>query len=334
MIAGGRRLPCRPPFTVRFAVPEPHAAREALERQEAAPPETGMSVITTETADDRQPETGNFAEIRSGTDARPEAGRLQRAAQALGRIVWKTASFGLVLIVWELLPRLGIVDPVWFPPFTTVLDVLWRMTLTGELPDHILGSITRSAAGFSLAVALAVPLGLVIGWYSHVRSFLTPALEFFRNTSSLALLPVFVLFLGIGEASKIGIVTFACFFPILLNTISGITNVDHLLIKCARSLNLSTAQIFIKIILPSAVPSIFTGFRLAAENSILVLIAAEMVGATRGLGFLINYAQYNFLLPKMYAGILTIAILGIILNYILLSGERWLSRWRVTVSDR
>lgn len=252
---------------------------------------------------------------------------------ALRSLAWRSASLALVFLVWEFLPRSGIVDPVWFPPLTEVVGVGLQMASTGELQNHIVGSLQRSFIGFGLAVLVAVPLGLAIGWYAPLRSFLSSALEFFRNTSSLAMLPVFILFLGIGEASKIGIIIFACFFPILLNTISGVTSVDPLLVKSARSLNLSPLAIFAKIILPSAVPSVFTGFRLAAESSILVLIAAEMVGATRGLGFLINYAQFNFLIPKMYAGILTIAIIGLILNYSLVAVERRLSRWRVPVSN-
>jgi NitT/TauT family transport system permease protein len=250
-------------------------------------------------------------------------------ARLLGGALWKTASLLAVFALWELLPRLSIVDQVWFPPLSKVLAVLWQMLRTGELQNHIAGSLTRSVTGFGLAALVAVPLGLTIGWYARVRSFLNPVLEFFRNTSALALLPVFILFLGIGEASKIGIVTFACFFPILLSTISGVKSVDPLLVKSARSLALSAPAIFAKIILPSAVPSVFTGFRLAAQSSILVLIAAEMVGATRGLGYLINYAQFNFLLPKMYAGILTIAFIGLAINQLLVTIERRLSRWRV-----
>ncbi|GAB4070906.1 ABC transporter permease [Ancylobacter sonchi] len=261
------------------------------------------------------------------------AARLSGGLRVLGGFAWKSASLVAVFALWELLPRLGLVDRVWFPPFTQVLGVIVQMLRSGELQNHIAGSLIRSVIGFGLAVSLAVPLGLVIGWYARVRDFLTSALEFFRNTSALALLPVFILFLGIGEASKIGIVTFACFFPILLNTISGVKSVDPLLIKSARSLALSAPAIFAKIILPSAVPSVFTGFRLAAQSSILVLIAAEMVGATRGLGYLINYAQFNFLIPKMYAGILTIALIGLAVNQLLVTAERRLSRWRTPTSN-
>jgi NitT/TauT family transport system permease protein len=153
-------------------------------------------------------------------------------------------------------------------------------------------------------------------------------LEIFRNTAALALLPVFVLILGIGETSKIAIVTFACFFPVLLNTISGVRSVDPLLLKSARVLGLSPSATFRKVVLPAALPTLFTGVRIAGAAAILVLIAAEMIGATAGLGYLINYSQFNFLVPQMYAGILTTSLLGLAVNWGLVALERRLSSWR------
>ena len=152
----------------------------------------------------------------------------------------------------------------------------------------------------------------------------------FRNTAALALLPVFVLILGIGEESKIALVIYACTFPILLNTISGVRTVDPLLIKSAASLGFSSIRLFQKVVLPAAVPTIFTGIRMAAASSILVLIAAEMVGAKAGLGYLITASQLNFQIPNMYAGIVAISLLGLTINAILVLIERRLSRWRVT----
>jgi NitT/TauT family transport system permease protein len=157
---------------------------------------------------------------------------------------------------------------------------------------------------------------------------LTPPLELFRNTAALALLPVFVLILGIGETSKVAIVTYACFFPVLLNTISGVGNVDTQLLRSARVLGLSPVTTFRKVVFPAALPTIFTGIRIAGAAAVLVLIAAEMIGATAGLGYYINYAQNNFLIPQMYAAILTTSALGLVINYTLVAFERRLSRWR------
>ena len=194
--------------------------------------------------------------------------------------------------------------------------------------DHVRASLARSGLGFGLAVTTAIPLGAAIAWYSPVREILTPVLEIFRNTAALALLPVFILILGIGETSKVAIVLYACFFPILLSTISGVANVDAQLLRSARVLGLSPVATFRKVVFPAAVPTIFTGIRISGAAAILVLIAAEMIGATEGLGFLITYSQFNFLIPQMYAAILTTSVLGLAINYSLVALERRFQRWR------
>ncbi|MFB5281085.1 ABC transporter permease [Peribacillus sp. Hz7] len=237
-----------------------------------------------------------------------------------------------LFLLWEIAPRIGLVDQAFFPTFSSVVISWWDMVISGELFAHFMASITRSVSGFGLALLIAIPLGLMIGWYPLARELLNPVLELFRNTAALALLPVFMLLLGIGETSKIAIVLFACTWPILLNTIAAVGNVDPLLIKSARSMNLSSYQLFLKVILPASVPTIFTGIRMAGTGAILVLIAAEMVGAKEGLGYLITYSQYNFQIPEMYAGILTIALLGLLINQGLSMLERKFSKWKQPVN--
>jgi NitT/TauT family transport system permease protein len=214
-----------------------------------------------------------------------------------------------------------------------VLETWLRLLLSGELWSDIQASLIRSLSGFSIAIVLAIPLGLLVGWYSRLAEILNPLLEVFRNTAALALLPVFVLILGIGETSKISLVVYSCSWPILLNTISGVRNVDPLLIKSAQSMGLSSLRLFYKVILPASVPTIFTGVRLAGAYSILVLVAAEMVGAKAGLGYLINYAQYNFQVPEMYAGIITISLLGLLFNQLLVTLERRFTAWKASQSE-
>jgi NitT/TauT family transport system permease protein len=243
---------------------------------------------------------------------------------------WLTRSVAIVLLlaVWETLPRWGLVDRVFLPPLSEVLQAWWALAQSGDLATHVTASLVRTGAGFALAVALAIPLGLLIGGSRVVADLLGPLLEVFRNTAVLALLPVFVLILGIGETSKIAIVLYACSWPILLNTINGVRTVDPLLIRSARSMGVSGPALFAKVVLPAAVPTIFTGIRLAGAVSMLVLIAAEMVGAKAGLGYLINYAQYNFAIPDMYAGIITISAIGVAFNFLLIKLERRFSAWR------
>lgn len=251
-----------------------------------------------------------------------------------GSWLWKSAAVLLFLAFWEVGPRYLSSDStrVFLPPLHEVLLAGAELLATGSLQNHIAASLTRSAAGFSIAVVLGISLGLVIAWYRPLHSFLNPLLELFRNTAALALLPVFTLLLGIGEESKITIVAFAAFFPVLLNTIAGVRTVDPLLVRAARSLGLRSPALFWKVILPSAVPTIFTGIRMAGTSAILVLIAAEMVGAKAGLGYLITNAQNSFLIPQMYAGILTVSLLGLLVNVLLVAAERHFSRWRTSLN--
>lgn len=234
----------------------------------------------------------------------------------------------LFLALWECLPRLGLVNSAFLPPLSTVLDTAWQLYQSGQLGTHFLASIRRSIVGFILALVIAIPLGLVIGWYKLAAETLNPLLELFRNTTALALMPLFILFLGIGEASKISLLVYACTWPILLNTISGVQMVDPLLIKSARTMGLKPYQLFRKVILPASVPTIFVGIRLAGAISILALVAVEMFGAKAGLGYLIIYSQFSFEIPQMFVGILVITLVGLSFNYGLLAIEKHFTKWK------
>jgi NitT/TauT family transport system permease protein len=262
------------------------------------------------------------------SDPRPIAVRWRRIRDLAAAVGKRVVAIAVLVVVWEVFPRLGVVDATFLPPLSEVVVAWWRLAVSGELLAHVQASLARSLSGFGLATAAAIPLGLVIGWYQPVAILLNPLLEVFRNTAALALLPVFVLILGLGETSKIAIIFYACAWPILLNTISGVRTVDPLLVKSARSMGLGPVRLFQKVVLPAAVPTIFTGIRLAGAFSILILIAAEMVGAKAGLGYLINYAQYNFAVPDMYAGIITISAIGLVVNQLLVAVERRFSTWR------
>ncbi|MFM0004859.1 ABC transporter permease [Paraburkholderia dipogonis] len=247
---------------------------------------------------------------------------------ALPRVLRGSAAIVAFCALWEILPRAGWVDATFLPPFSTVLGALFEMVRSSELSDHLFASATRAVGGFAIAVAVGVPLGLVIGWYRTLAEVLNPLLELFRNTAPLALLPVFVLVLGMGETSKVSMVVYSCIWPVVLNTVSGVRNVDPLLIRSALSMGLTPLQLFRKVVLPASVPTVFTGIRVAGAYSILVLIAAEMVGAKAGLGYLVNYSQFTFEIPKMYAGIVTLALLGLVFNHAVLLAERRLTAWQ------
>ncbi|REE70467.1 NitT/TauT family transport system permease protein [Paenibacillus taihuensis] len=262
------------------------------------------------------------------------AGILLRAAAAKVQQWFRNLIvIAAFLALWEIAPRSGLVDITFFPPLSTVLKAWWHLLLSGDLAAHAEASLSRSLGGFLLALVISIPIGLAIGWWKPVAAYLNPLLEVMRNTAPLAILPVFILLLGLGETSKISIVFYACFFPLLLNTISGVKNVDPLLIKSAKSMGLSSIALFRKVIIPAAVPTIFIGIRQSGAASILVLVAAEMVGAKSGLGYLIQYTQFSFQIPEMYAGIISISVIGLILNYVILTIERKLTAWKQTYGD-
>jgi NitT/TauT family transport system permease protein len=233
-----------------------------------------------------------------------------------------------LLALWEVIPRLGLADPAFLPPFSEVIAAGWRLAQSGELYDDVGASLLRALSGFLISVVLIVPLGLAVGWYARLGDLLNQFIEVCRNTAPLALLPVFILLLGIGEFSKVTMVVYSCAWPLLLNTIAGVKQVDPLLIKSARTMGASPQQLFRKVILPAALPTIFVGIRLASASAMLVLVASEMVGAKAGLGYLIIYSQYSFLIPQMYFGILGITVIGLTFNAVLEAMESRLMRWK------
>lgn len=264
-------------------------------------------------------------------DVLPNAVQKAVGIDGLWKTVQKTAGILILFGAWELLPRIGVIKANFLPPFSQVLSTLSTLVITGELTRHILVSLQRALVGFGLALAINIPLGLAIGWYKGVERSVDPVLQVFRQTSGLALFPLFILFFGIGEVSKVAIIAYACQWPILLNTVSGVKDVDPLLIKSARSMGASNFELFTKIVLPSAIPSIATGVRLGASTAVVLLVAAEMIGASAGLGFLVLDTQYKFEVPKMYAAIISIALLGLATNYIFVWLERRMTAWKEQV---
>lgn len=240
----------------------------------------------------------------------------------------RSACVLLFFAIWEFLPRAGLVNSAFLSPPSAVLAAIVQLAQTGQLGKHVAASLQRSLAGLILAVVAGVALGLLMGVVRRFEAFVDPLLQLFRQVSALALFPVFLLFFGIGEASKIAIIFWAAFWPVLLNTISGVKQVEKLLIHSALSMGASRGFIFFKVILPAAAPSIFTGIQLAGAYSITALVAAEMIGSHAGLGFLTLNSQEIFQIPSMYAGIVLLAVLGLALNYGLALLEKRLTRWR------
>jgi sulfonate transport system permease protein len=246
---------------------------------------------------------------------------------AIGRWLRRYGAVLLFLLAWQLASQFELVDPSVIPPFTKVVAAMVEGFTGGVLLSNMLVSLGRSGIAFGIAVGLAIPLGLFMGSFRRFEEATDSLLQLFRQTSALAIYPIFILLLGLGETSKITIICWAAFFPVLLNTISGVKLVDRRLIEMARVFGASRAEVFKRVVLPAATPAIFVGLRLSATVALLLLVAAEMIGAKKGLGFLIINSQYNFQIPLMFASIVLLALIGLVVNYTLLVLQGWLCRW-------
>ena len=261
------------------------------------------------------------------TDLKWPSGLTGLAAGTAGRL---TSRYGLLvafLLLWQVSASLKWINPAVMPPLDVILTALWKGIFGGPLLGDMAISLQRSGIAFGAAIAAGIPLGLLMGQIRAVERSLDPILQLFRQTSALALYPVFILLLGLGETSKVFVIFWATIFPVLLATTGGVKQVDPKLIEMARVYGANRLTVFRRVVLPGALPSIFVGLRLSATTALLLLIAAEMIGANSGVGFQVMNAQYNFQIPLMYASILLLAVLGLSANYALVSLQKRLCRW-------
>ena len=219
-------------------------------------------------------------------------------------------------------------NPILLPPPHKVLEAGIELTRSGDLPRDIAASMSRVLLGFLVAAVLGVGLGTLIGRSRTIEKVLEPALELMRPVPPLAFLPVFVLWFGIGESSKVAFITYSAFFPIFTTTTEGIKFVDILLIRAAQTLGASEREIFRLVVLPAAMPSIITGLRIGFAQCLFVIVAAEFIAADSGLGFLINDSRSFFLMSNMLVGAAVIGLIGFVFNNLLRRLEGILLRWR------
>lgn len=253
----------------------------------------------------------------------------------IGRLVWgglqgailRYGSIIALAILWQVSATAGWINPAVIPPLDRIWDALVNGFVSGPLWRDVGISLQRAGIAFAAAVALGIPLGLFMGEIRIIERALDPILQLLRQTSALALYPVFILLLGLGETSKVFVIFWATLFPILLATIGGVKQADPKLIEMARVYGARRSHIFRSVVLPGALPQIFVGLRLSATTALLLLIAAEMIGANSGLGFQVMNAQYNFQIPLMFGAILLLAALGLVANAILETLQKRLCRW-------
>lgn len=285
-------------------------------------------------ANEIQVQTGIVNDIPQQRD---DAGAL-RAAPFLAK--YDEYLYGLIglaafVLLWWFANNSGLLNPKFLSPPQTVFTVLATGILPGgDLWPEIWPSLRRGLAGFAVALVLGIVGGIVVGSVNALEKILAPVLLFFRNLSILALFPVFLLFFGIGEQSKIAIVAWASFWPIFINTTNAVKGVERILVNAARTLGAGKAYIFAYVVLPAAVPNIFPGIRLAASYAFTALVAAEYLGATEGLGIYIRANQERFEISKMYAGIVVLGLIGVIVNLVLTKVEQHVTSWQLGITSR
>ena len=238
-------------------------------------------------------------------------------------------SIVLFFVAWELAPKLGGIVETFIAPPSLVLKTLYDMFRNGEVLEHVGISLFRSASGFGAAASLAIPLGFLLGGsFRTFERLVHPVLRFLGQVNPFSLFPLFILIFGIGELSKGAMIFWVCLWPILFNTINGVKGIDPLLIKSARSMGTGVVTLFFKVILPASSPGIFHGLKMGSGTAFFMLIAAEMIGASRGLGWLVWNAQINFQMPNLFAATVLISMLGLTLNFTFATLEERLTGWR------
>ena len=249
---------------------------------------------------------------------------------------WKhiAPAIGLILL-WQVLSMLGVIPAYKLPAPLSVLYGLKDLVLVGmppghTLPQHILFSLYRVLLGYALAAAAAIPLGIAMGWSVSLRQIVNPVLELIRPIPPLAWIPISILWFGIGIKSAAFIIFLGSFFPILLNTTYGVRSIDPVLMEAARTLNAKDRDIFLKVLVPGSVPSIFTGLRIGMGIGWMTLVAAEFTGVKLGygLGYMIMTARDIQRADQVLAGMLVIGVVGFLIDLSLRGLENKIVKWQ------
>jgi sulfonate transport system permease protein len=233
----------------------------------------------------------------------------------------------LLLVVWQLSSQFGTISPRVLPSPLAVIAAGWRLTLTGELPLHLAESFKRAFTGFIIGGSLGFLFGLFTGLSNWTRTLVDSSIQMVRNIPHLAMIPLVILWFGIGESAKLFLIVTGVFFPIYINTLHGVRSVDQRLIEMGRVYGLSRAELFQKIVFPGALPSILVGVRFSLGVMWLTLIVAETIASDNGIGFMTMNARDFLQTDVVLLGILLYALLGKLADTLTGFLERWLLRW-------
>jgi NitT/TauT family transport system permease protein len=264
-------------------------------------------------------------------DGRAEALRIPGQPSSLKRhepiIIGSVAVIGF-LAVWQLVAARRIVPALFLPGPADTLNALIGLFMGGSIWNDLWVSGQELIYGYVLAIVVGLPLGLLMGWYRRFGFALDPFVSFFYSTPRVALLPLLIIWFGIGIASKVAVIFLGAFFPIVINTMAGVRNLDPSLLKAARSFGASDPQIFKTVALPGSVPFILTGLRLGVGHALVGVVVGELVAAQAGVGLMMATAGATFQTPKVFAGLVIIAGGGLGLTYLLRLVERKFQAWR------
>lgn len=240
----------------------------------------------------------------------------------LKSLAWRNFLVWVFLFLWFLIGWLGWNNEVFIPTLPEVIINTGKLLLTAEFWVHISTSFSIITIGFLLSVLVSVPIGIVMGSNLKVNSALQNFVELIRPISPLALYPLFIFSFGIGFMSKLAIVFWVSWIPLLFSIITGVQRINEDYLRMAKTLGASKIQMIREIILPAIIPWIITGMRLSIGSALLVIVAAEMIGSNRGIGFFILNASYTFKIVDLYSGIVVISIIGILINAFFLLWEK------------
>lgn len=230
------------------------------------------------------------------------------------RLVKPIVFILLILFLWALLSNLEVTNSYLLPHPQRVLQAFINLTLSGKLFDHIGVSVIRVFKGFGITFFTAIPFAIFFHIFPEIKSYFNGALNFLRNVPPLASVPLLILWFGIGEGSKLAIIILASFFPVFLNCLNGLDGVDKRLLEMGRSFGLSKSRQVIHILIPESLSSIVTGLTLGFGYCWRALIGAEMIAASKGIGYMILDAEELARVDIVFAGIITIGILGVIFD--------------------
>jgi NitT/TauT family transport system permease protein len=247
---------------------------------------------------------------------------------AVPQPMYSWIAFTGIIALWQIAISAGWIDPVFLPSPASICLALWQLTISGDLWTHLSISLMRIGSGWIIGTALGLVIGVAMGLTSTCRAIGMPLVSAIYPVPKIALLPLLILWLGIGETPKIVTIASGVFFPTIIATLSGVDAVPRNLIHMAQSFNLPMRSIVWKVMLPSALPGILAGFRISVSTALILVVAAEMIGAQYGIGAFLLTAGNLMQSDDLMAGVVILSVLGLSIGAILTMVERALLRWR------